>query len=440
MPARRSWAPAARCPRTPRTLHATRERTQRASRACAIPPPAAAPRPMVRAAATRRRTASTIAAGATEPVVASVGSTRARWLRKGRTASRGTALSLEASASRGPGAAGSMRIVGQDEFCRRSTFTCQAKLANGAELPQDALHESCAEGDVNAACASGRCNAAAGTCAGPNGSASCTEASQFVNRCGADGNCGGASGQDACTTATQAADCQSGHCSATAGRCVDGAAGCWVDADCSDSSTVTVQATSAKRSCSPGRRCRPMACMPSCSSGANSACPGGQCNATAVSCSGPNGATACTLAAQCSSNVCGSDGHCGGVNGEQDCSDATASAACQSGLCSASGKCVPSESGCWVDADCAGDKFCHRASFSCMDKLTRRSGAPGRRSAPELFGRPDQRRLRVRPVQRRDVHVCGHGWAELLGRRAVRARALRRGWAVRPDARRALCC
>ncbi|MCU0697077.1 MAG: DUF2341 domain-containing protein [Myxococcaceae bacterium] len=51
------------------------------------------------------------------------------------------------------------------QFCERSSWTCRTRLANGAALPQDGLHDACdAQNPVNAACASGQCNAATTTC------------------------------------------------------------------------------------------------------------------------------------------------------------------------------------------------------------------------------------------------------------------------------------
>jgi hypothetical protein len=258
-------------------------------------------------------------------------------------------------------------------YCHRSTFTCTAKLAAGAPIPNDGLHGGTCTAQGAAACASGACNASTSTCALANGGA-CTAANQcVVNLCGSNSQCGGANGDAGCTAATTGV-CQSGACSG-AGVCIPPLSGsCFDDADCAAGnychrSTFTCTGKLAAGGPIPSDGLHGGTCS---AATAAAVCASGRCNATTNTCA-LGAASPCTVAAECEINLCAGNGRCGNQNGSGVCTAVTAPTVCQSGTCSAGGTCVPA-SGCFVDADCAAGSYCHRSTFTCSAKLA--AGAP----------------------------------------------------------------
>jgi hypothetical protein len=280
-----------------------------------------------------------------------------------------------------PAAAGSCYVDGEcatGTYCNRSTFTCTTKVAVGAAIPSDGLHDGlCSPSNATAVCASGACNTTTNTCAGANG-ASCTAANQCVaNLCGSNGSCGAANGQSGCTSGTAAAYCQSGACDA-GGVCIPSAAGsCYTDADCASGfcrrDLFTCMAKLNPGQAIPDDGLHGGTCT---SSVASAVCASGGCNATTSTCAAPLAAS-CTGPADCQNDICGGNGFCGYAAGSGTCSPATAGALCQSGACSAGGVCIPATSGsCWVDADCGTGQYCNQGTLACVAKLTPGTAIP----------------------------------------------------------------
>ena len=258
---------------------------------------------------------------------------------------------------------------GMAEYCARSTFTCTARAAAGAPLPNDGLHASCV-GGVNAACASGLCNATTSTCALGNDGTCTTGAECVTNICGSNGECGLADGQAGCTAQTGATLCQSGAC--TPSNVCAPPGGCFVDQDCLASQFCDRGALTCRAKLLAG------AAIPSdglhtgvCNGLGEATCATGACNPTTNTCAAGK-SVACATASQCVSNQCGANQRCDLADGQAGCTIADASA-CQSTTCSASGVCIPAQSGsCWVDADCADTQHCRRDQKACVA-----DGAPG---------------------------------------------------------------
>jgi len=260
-------------------------------------------------------------------------------------------------------------------YCDRLTLQCAPKLASGALLPNDGLHDgSCTA--AAATCASGQCNSSTGTCAGVNG-AVCSGAPDCVgNTCGSNGRCGIAVGDGVCTPDHAEALCQSGKCSVS-GVCQPAAVGsCWVDADCApaqycDAVTLACQADLGAGAALPADRLHDGVCAAWISA---TVCASGGCNPITNTCAGVAGAP-CTTAASCVINVCSASGACGYGPGEGICRISNGIARCASGICSTAGVCLSSAPGnCWADADCAAGSFCSRATATCQTKLA--AGAP----------------------------------------------------------------
>lgn len=261
------------------------------------------------------------------------------------------------------------------QYCDASTLHCAARLAAGATLPTDDAHKTCTDGR-NTACASGLCNAVAGTCGAPVGQACNAAGACAGNVCGRNQLCGLADGQPGCTAGTTAV-CQSGVCAA-GGVC--GALGCAADADCPASAFCDGTAGLCRAKLAVGQPI-PNDGLPGhqgvCTDGGAAAlCASGVCNARTNACADRNGAS-CATGADCSQDACGSNGKCGLADGQAGCTQQTA-AACQSGLCSAAGqKCLPSGGGrCAVDADCAAGTYCDGSTLTCTAKLANGAALP----------------------------------------------------------------
>jgi outer membrane protein OmpA-like peptidoglycan-associated protein len=278
------------------------------------------------------------------------------------------------------------------EYCAQSTYACTTDIAAGGALPNDGLHGTCSAG-LNAACASGECNATTTTCAQDNGTA-CTNANQcVVNICGTNNLCGLDAGQAGCDVNTAATVCQSGACSQN-GDCLT-PGDCLVDGDCSasqycdlstqqcaalptsgsssgggntsgsgsssgggntsgsGSSSGSGNATCATDSaCPSGQWCNQGTCQAQLPAGqaipsdaahggtcnadnAHALCVTGACNAVTATCGAVNN-TSCAVAGECITNTCFSDGRCGLPANQQCTSDTQCrNGICVSGLCNA---------------------------------------------------------------------------------------------------------
>ena|GEM_PF-3564060 len=261
------------------------------------------------------------------------------------------------------------------QFCNRTEMACKARLAVGAQLPADGLHNTCPSNDANAACATGLCNANTASCAARNGARCDAPNDCVVNVCGSDDLCGYASA-GSCTE--QTAEVCRASCGES-GVCLP-PDGCDDDDDCEAEQHCDLAALGCVPDLING------AVIPadhgSCGGSRGSAgpalavCRSEHCNELSNTCAAVNGNT-CTTAAGCESGVCESDFKCGYPDGTGSCSVSTQATVCRSQHCSAhGGKCVPSADSCWVDADCASDQFCHRDSFTCTDKLAAGQALP----------------------------------------------------------------
>jgi hypothetical protein len=268
---------------------------------------------------------------------------------------------------------------GASQYCEQANLTCRAKLAPGAPIPTDGVRTGVCVPGAEVVCAAGVCNPSTNTCAAAVG-ATCTAADQCTTNACQGGRCGLADGATGCTTAT-ANLCQSGACSASAGRCIPASGGCYEDGDCGASqwcerSALACRADKTAGAALPVDGLHDGVCTESL---AAAVCATGKCNAVANTCAAANTAT-CSVAGDCVSNVCASNGQCGVPDGSGPCTVATGAFLCQSGRCNASADgsssaCIPQgTSSCWADADCAGGRFCHRATFTCTLMLA--AGTP----------------------------------------------------------------
>jgi hypothetical protein len=252
---------------------------------------------------------------------------------------------------------------GMTQYCNATTFTCAARLPNGANLPKDALHNGQCTAQLAAiVCASAICNDVTNTCAAPNG-AICTAAAQCQNDyCGSNSLCGRANHETGCTKATQGLDCQSGNCSSNS-VCIP-PQGCATSGECRtdqycDTVTLTCVTKLIPGTPVPAGTCTQETAAEYCVSGA--------CNPTTGTCAVKNG-EACQTAADCTSGICGDNHLCGIANGDGPCTDANAHL-CQSSECGpASRACVPDDKGCNVDADCAATEYCNVTTHACSAK------------------------------------------------------------------------
>ncbi len=265
-------------------------------------------------------------------------------------------------------------------YCDAKTGLCKAKLTAGQSLPNDGVHTgTCTTAAGQALCSTGVCNAMNNTCALTTGTA-CTAGGQCaVGSCGGNAKCGLADGQAGCTTTT-ASLCQSGICSATGNRCVPTGTGrCAVDADCGaglfcDAESLACVAKLAPGAPIPSDTLHSGGCLPG---NAAAVCASGLCNVQTNTCAGAAGA-ACTGAGDCTGNLCGSNGHCGAVDGDGPCMTTTAADVCQSGVCNAAaGVCQPAgDNRCVRDTDCAAGSYCAAATFTCATKLAAGAALP----------------------------------------------------------------
>jgi hypothetical protein len=199
-------------------------------------------------------------------------------------------------------------------YCSRASLLCAEPLVPGSPIPSDGLHDGvCDAAEAQIVCATGLCNAAKNTCAKANG-ATCSSANECVS--------------NACTS----------------GHCVPSPNGCYADDDCTvgrycDRATLTCAPQLPAGSAIPSDGLHDGACSPT---EAQAVCATGSCNATQNTCASAAG-VACSNRDQCVSNTC------------------------------ASGHCVPSSSGCYVDADCAAGTYCSRSTLLCAAVL--RAGA-----------------------------------------------------------------
>lgn len=204
---------------------------------------------------------------------------------------------------------------GATSYCDRTNLLCSAQLSNGQTLPSDGLHDgTCSEALASAVCVSGGCNPITDTCA-----------HGFGLTCSVDGQC---------TTNT----CMGGHC-------VPDENGCWVDSDCGagrfcDRTNLVCQDQLAEGEPLPNDGLHNGTCS---EENATALCLSGLCNVAQNTCAAADSA-GCDGAADCTSNTC------------------------------SSGHCVPSDSGCWLDADCAEDEYCNRSALLCAAQLP--PGAP----------------------------------------------------------------
>ncbi len=220
-------------------------------------------------------------------------------------------------------------------WCRESTHTCSAKLANGTALPTDAPHTAptldgtCTTAAAILVCQSGVCDMA-------------------------DNKCGEANGDGPCTVATAPTVCRSGVCS-TNGTCAP-AGGCNVDGDCA-----------------AGKWCNETAHL----------CSDKLTNGTAIPTDAPHTTPTldgtCTTAAAvlvCQSAVCDTkDSDCGYADGDGPCTIATGSVVCRSGACSQNGTCEKA-GGCNVDLDCSKGSWCQESTHTCTPQLANGSMLP----------------------------------------------------------------
>jgi hypothetical protein len=279
-----------------------------------------------------------------------------------------------------PAAAGSCWVdadCATGQYCNQGALSCVAKLAAGAAIPNDGLHDGACDAAA-AVCATGLCNGASKTCGAGLGVA-CTSATQCAGgMCGSNGFCGLANGDGPCTTVSASGICQSGVCGSVSLVCLPAASGsCSADAECAQGQYCNPNALHCVAQLAAG------ASLPNdrlhngvCSDGlAAAVCADGGCDPNANSCAKTTGA-ACTAANQCVADVCDADGLCGNAIGNGACTAANAGDLCASGHCSATaGVCLGGDpSSCWVDADCAATQYCDRSSTSCVSQLP--AGAP----------------------------------------------------------------
>lgn len=252
-------------------------------------------------------------------------------------------------------------------YCDRNQFTCATKLADGAALTGDGLHDgTCTTANATAVCNSGLCNPTTVTCGAGVGGPCTAAAGCADNLCGSNGKCGQVAGEGACTATNAATVCQSGACGAHSGVCVPAdTGGCGTDADCADGSYCNGSTFHCATKLTAGSPLPSDGTHAACAADANAACASGRCNATTNTCADANGA-ACTAANQCVRNACGGNGKCGLADGQRGCTSATASQ-CQSGVCGGSGVC--GSAGCGKDADCPTTAYCDGSAGLCHSKL-----------------------------------------------------------------------
>jgi uncharacterized repeat protein (TIGR01451 family) len=221
-------------------------------------------------------------------------------------------------------------------YCDGTTSTCQARLPNGASIPNDGIHAgTCAS--MGSSCSSLLCNA--NKCAKSAG-ASCSAGSECASNTCTSNVCAAMANGSQCGVNS---DCTSGSCKSQ--RCVASSSGCWVDSECSS-----------------GQYCNRSiyTCATKLDKG------------TAIPSDGLHGGTCSDAAAVCLSGLCNSSSSTCGVANGGDCSSANQ---CQNNTCSAQ-HCVPASNGCWVDSNCATGNYCNRGTMTCTPKLTTGTAIP----------------------------------------------------------------
>ena len=259
-------------------------------------------------------------------------------------------------------------------YCKRDTYQCIAKLADGTAIPDDGLHDGqCSDQAAALVCASGACNTSADTCARPNGTTCSGPFTCISNTCGDNGKCGIEEGAGTCTAQTPDL-CQTGRCSPSTGKCIDLTLGCAVDADCDDTRYCAPEMrTCVTKLAAGGTLPTDSLHSGACSTSlAAAVCQTAECNPQTNTCAAENSAS-CSSASQCVSNVCGDNQKCGRAVGQSGCSAASQTLDCQTGFCAQSGSCVP-PAGCQEDMDCPDGAYCNRTAHACAPKL--KPGSP----------------------------------------------------------------
>ncbi len=203
----------------------------------------------------------------------------------------------------------------EGNYCDRSVLMCTTQLQNGANLPNDGLHDgTCTEALADATCASGECNTTSNTCSQGFG-----------------------------LTCSDANECTSNTC--TGGHCVPDQNGCWENTDCGlneycDRANLTCESLLEAGETIPNDGLHDGTCT---EANAIAVCASGLCNATENTCADNQG-SGCDSSSDCVSNTCSSS------------------------------HCVPNDTGCWLDADCSENQYCDRANLLCVAQLA--AGTP----------------------------------------------------------------
>jgi hypothetical protein len=269
------------------------------------------------------------------------------------------------------------------QFCDHQNWVCAARLPGGAPIPNDGLHDGvCSAGTALAVCVTGLCNPTTNTCAGATG-ATCASSGDCEYGTCSHGRCGFSNGEAGCTASTTYL-CQSGACSVS-GTCIGSAPGsCWVDTDCAHGTYCDRPSASCVPQGAPGTALPADGALHTgvCSVPlATAVCASGTCNAATNTCAASN-TQGCTQARDCVSNVCGTNHECGQAAGDGPCTVDGGVSSCQSGVCDplangTTSACVPSATGCWVDAECAAGQYCLRSVFTCTAAVVPGGALPG---------------------------------------------------------------
>ncbi len=225
------------------------------------------------------------------------------------------------------------------DYCNTPTLACVTKVPNGQSVPTVPGHDPTLDG----------------TCTPDAGTSACASGVCDTN----DNLCGLANGDGPCTMGDGPTVCRSGACS-TDGTCEpDG--GCNVVADCTNSQWCNETSHM---------------CTAKVPNGGQVPSDAGHMNPTLDGTCTPAAGTT-----TCESGVCDTDNKCGLADGDGPCTMSDGSVVCRSGSCSANGTCEAS-TGCNVDADCSGGKWCNESMHKCTAKLPNGSHVPN--DAPHM--------------------------------------------------------